>query len=249
MTQPEADALLAAIRAHAPNFRPLGEGLIAPGLLYRSGELASLDGHAWAAMERIGIRTLIDLRGPMEIEAMPVRPPAAMRLVSIPLHPGQGAGIGAGAIDNAAAAQRIGNAYRHLVQAYGRDIAGILHLLAGEDALPAVLFCTAGKDRTGIVSALLLAAIGADSAAIHADYAITNAMLSGPARQRVWDMSTRLATFDMPAGPIVDAMLAADPAYLEAAFDAIAPLPAFFERSGLDGAAIDRLRKRLLPRA
>ncbi|HWE60959.1 MAG TPA: tyrosine-protein phosphatase, partial [Chloroflexota bacterium] len=49
----------------------------------------------------------------------------------------------------------------------------IFSLLGEPDALPAVVHCTAGKDRTGIVVALLLGLAGVPVETIAADYALT----------------------------------------------------------------------------
>ena len=46
-------------------------------------------------------------------------------------------------------------------------------LLSRDEALPAVFHCTAGKDRTGIVAAVLLDLLGVPDATIAADYVLT----------------------------------------------------------------------------
>ena len=52
-----------------------------------------------------------------------------------------------------------------------------LRTLATQGALPAVYFCMAGKDRTGLFSACLLGLLGVDDADIVADYAMTHEVL------------------------------------------------------------------------
>jgi protein-tyrosine phosphatase len=51
--------------------------------------------------------------------------------------------------------------------------ADAITLLAQQSALPAVFHCAAGKDRTGILAALILGALGVDEAIIAADYGLT----------------------------------------------------------------------------
>ena len=51
--------------------------------------------------------------------------------------------------------------------------------LAAPGALPALVHCTAGKDRTGLVIALLLRLVGVDADTIAADYHATAACLAG----------------------------------------------------------------------
>ena len=52
-----------------------------------------------------------------------------------------------------------------------------IHSLATGGALPAVLHCSAGKDRTGVLSALLLAFLGVADETIVADYALSAAAM------------------------------------------------------------------------
>ena len=44
---------------------------------------------------------------------------------------------------------------------------------AATDVLPLVFHCAAGKDRTGVLAALLLSSLGVDDAHICADYGLT----------------------------------------------------------------------------
>lgn len=56
----------------------------------------------------------------------------------------------------------------------GREaIAGTFGLLADTSALPLVFHCAAGKDRTGVMAALLLAALGVSNDDIASDYALS----------------------------------------------------------------------------
>lgn len=55
-----------------------------------------------------------------------------------------------------------------------RQMAAFLRLVVDAGNVPILFHCTQGKDRTGIASALLLAAIGADRETIVADFDVTN---------------------------------------------------------------------------
>ncbi|SPO00695.1 related to tyrosine/serine protein phosphatase [Cephalotrichum gorgonifer] len=59
----------------------------------------------------------------------------------------------------------------------GEGLATALRVFTTKSHLPALSHCTLGKDRTGLVTALLLLALGVPRAAIEHDYALTDAAL------------------------------------------------------------------------
>ena len=61
-------------------------------------------------------------------------------------------------------------------------LTGAFDALASRDALPAVFHCSAGKDRTGVLSALVLAFLGVPDETIVDDYALSGAGHGAPAR-------------------------------------------------------------------
>jgi len=61
----------------------------------------------------------------------------------------------------------------------GPQLLAALDLLAAEGSLPAVVHCTAGKDRTGVLVALLLDLLGVEREQIVADYAATTDNMPG----------------------------------------------------------------------
>lgn len=50
----------------------------------------------------------------------------------------------------------------------------LFDIFADADRLPVLIHCTAGKDRTGVSTAFLLAVLGVDRGIIEADYRLTN---------------------------------------------------------------------------
>jgi protein-tyrosine phosphatase len=75
--------------------------------------------------------------------------------------------------------------YRLLLESRGENLTAAVRLLAQPGVTPAIVFCSAGKDRTGIVSALLLGALGVDEQAIVADYARTEQNMHGAFREAI----------------------------------------------------------------
>ncbi|MFE9422631.1 tyrosine-protein phosphatase [Kitasatospora sp. NPDC006697] len=126
--------------------------------------------------------------------------------------------------------------------------ATVLRLLA-EPAAPPVLFhCTAGKDRTGWMAALLLTALGVDRETVLADYLETNVRVGALVDTLVASYGTR----GLMAEPeLLRPIFTADRSYLEAAFEEVevgwADFHDFWRTGlGLDDAVLAGLRKNLL---
>lgn len=97
--------------------------------------------------------------------------------------------------------------YRDMLEIGSSRFADAMHVLAQFDSLPAVFHCAAGKDRTGVLAALLLSSLGVEDAHICADYGLTqDAMRRSIAWSKVHrpELAERYAT-------IPKAYLAADP--------------------------------------
>ncbi|MEO7398344.1 MAG: tyrosine-protein phosphatase [Ilumatobacteraceae bacterium] len=78
-------------------------------------------------------------------------------------------------------------AYRDMLQVGADKLASGLEIIAAVEVLPLVFHCAAGKDRTGLLAALLLAVLGVPDACIAADYAKTGeAMVRMRAAWKAW---------------------------------------------------------------
>jgi protein-tyrosine phosphatase len=124
-------------------------------------------------------------------------------------------------------------------------------LLARPDALPAAFYCAAGKDRTGVLAALVLDALGVEPVAIVADYHLS--------KERVERIRERALT-NAGARAGVSAMVAQPPAFLQAPAEAMDLLLAWIRSAhgsttdyltsiGVLPATVDALRATLLERA
>lgn len=77
------------------------------------------------------------------------------------------------ALPGATAAERYARLYRHMLDHSGTTFRAIFGRLADPAAYPYVFHCTAGKDRTGVVAAVVLLAAGVDREIVLADYVET----------------------------------------------------------------------------
>ncbi len=155
------------------NFRDVGGYVTADGrrlrsgLVYRSDALCFVTDRDRALLrDTLGVRTIVDLRTSMEQERMGRYDLADVgEVVHLPVLDGALIREKAqeGSLD-------LMSMYRAIAFDHANDIARVLTLLADTDRLPAVVSCTAGKDRTGIVVGVLLSMLGVPEDTVIADY-------------------------------------------------------------------------------
>lgn len=166
-------------------------GRVRPGLLYRSGTPQFLTPpDARALVADTGIRTAVDLRLPHEVEREGRGPLADLPVRHVP-HPftirslvAEGSSVAPMPDDDPLLATYLG---------YLRDdaapVVGVIAELARPGALPALVHCTVGKDRTGVAVALLLEAVGVLREEVVAEYAAGESDVA-PAMERLRSTAT-----------------------------------------------------------
>ncbi len=157
-----------------------------PGALARADNIRNLTAAGWRAAIDHGVRHAVDLRFDAEREGEPAAPPE-ISVVGISLF-GAHDPVLEGRIaerlmemDDTAAAHA-GFYIRTLEQRPETVAAAVSAIAAAEPDEGVVIHCFAGKDRTGIVSALVLAVAGVLDDAIALDYAE-----SGPNMSHLFD--------------------------------------------------------------
>ncbi len=159
------------------NFRDLGGYQAADGRtvrwgrLFRADSLAKLAGPDWEKFQRLGVRTVVDLRYPWEIEAqgrVPEHPTLAWFNLSIEHRPYDQAEIDLGVDPWRFLADRIAEVALDGV----REIRQTLEVIATAPG-PTVFHCKSGKDRTGLVAALVLSLLEVGEDEIVEDFALT----------------------------------------------------------------------------
>jgi protein-tyrosine phosphatase len=156
---------------------PAAGGTVRWRTLLRSDALHRLDGAGRAVLSGLGLRTVIDLRTDQEVEAAPsALDDTGARTFHIPLFSDE-------------AIRRLpperAAIYRYMADDCGAAIAEAVGRLSAVGALPGLIHCTAGKDRTGLVVALVLDAIGVPEEVIAGDYALSSAGLDPAAARAV----------------------------------------------------------------
>lgn len=144
---------------------------------------------------------------------------------------------------NAVAWEGLPDLYRIMTIGFGAQLARAVDTVAELAAHGAVLIhCTAGKDRTGVVTALILALLGADRATIEADYTCSTGMLGADY------LAALLGGGEIPGEAAHRACVAPLPA-LHAAHDVVAAhggTLAYLLAHGLDRNTPALLRERLV---
>jgi protein-tyrosine phosphatase len=147
------------------------------GVLLRADSLHNLTPEAQEELLAYGVRTVLDLRNDTELEKWPSPFAVSERVCYLTLN----LSSNPAAPNPAPAAQPTYDLeviYRRLLDDAQPGLATVLTSLAEPEAMPAVVHCMAGKDRTGVVVALLLATAGVPHEAIADDYALTATFLN-----------------------------------------------------------------------
>lgn len=140
--------------------------------LLRADSLHGLDADGQAALLAYGVGSIIDLRRPDERARQPnvFAASAALRYTGIPLLPASAAAAPEPIPDLAAL-------YRMLLDRAQGQLRAVLAAVAEAEG-GVLVHCTAGKDRTGVVAALLLALAGVPDAVIVEDYTLTGGYIA-----------------------------------------------------------------------
>ena len=131
------------------------------GLVFRSDALLLSDRDV-EVFAGLGIRTVYDLRSSMERDSIPNRLPDERRpeVVVVPLVSEDPAANPLEAIEAGDGENFLEQLYIHILERSAANFGRVLAGLAQAERLPAVYHCAAGKDRTGMVSAVLLSILG-----------------------------------------------------------------------------------------
>jgi protein-tyrosine phosphatase len=158
------------------NFRDLGGHAtssghhVRRGRVYRSDSLAHVEpSDVLHLVEERGITTVIDLRREHEVEAAPLAAleAAGVRVVHQSLIDPAVPPLQTSDIVDGTLADR----YVSILDTSGDQFVSVVRMIADRANHPMVFQCAAGKDRTGLVAAIVLGLLGVDDETIATDYA------------------------------------------------------------------------------
>jgi len=228
------------------NFRDLGghatpNGTVRSGHVYRSDSLAHVEADDVVHLvEERGITLVVDLRREHEVEVAPLAAleAAGVRVVHNSLIDPAVPTLQTNDIVDGTLADR----YVSILDTSGAQFVSVLRLIADDANHPMVFQCAAGKDRTGLVAAMVLGLLGVDEATITSDYAATAAVID----HLLARLSARMPGRDAP-GPRI---MSAEAETMQAALDWMrtthGSIEGYVRAHGLTDAEITALRDDLI---
>jgi len=140
--------------------------------LFRADGLQRLADEDVHGLAELGIRTVIDLRRPDEVEVKRLQAEG----IVYHHHSVQPEDWDVSAYEEELGSARfLADRYLDMTARRGDELAAVLALIAGSSNTPLAFHCAAGKDRTGVVAALTLSLLGVSDTDIAADYTLSGA--------------------------------------------------------------------------
>jgi protein-tyrosine phosphatase len=216
-----------------------------PYTLIRGDALHGLDDDGRAHLRSLRVRTVIDLRRDTERETHPdLLDDVGARVINLPLFD---ADRGAGATGDLELT--LDDIYQMLVDQRGPAIASVIRELAAPGALPAVVHCSVGKDRTGVIIALVLSVVGVPDEVIALDFAATGLFLTDERRAV---MVAMIASYGMEESQAAR-LMSCDPVLITGVLASVrrhhGSVESYLVAHGVSLEEIDALRRELLEAA
>ena len=230
------------------NFRDVGGYAAGDGRtvrrsrLYRSDSLHRIDETDRSAFTALGIRTVIDLRRPSEVER-DGRVPDYDGLTYRHIHP-EHADWGANRFGDSGVslARYLADRYADLARTGTAGLAEAVGLIADSANAPVVVHCVAGKDRTGIVCALTLSVLGVPDEDVVADYALSTA---ASRRFTEWVRAT-LPDAEEPPPPFLESPAETMELFLAELRTGYGSVEGYLTHAGVTETQVESLRTHLL---
>jgi protein-tyrosine phosphatase len=140
------------------------DGLIQPGRLFRSANPDGLTPEGWDELHDLGIRSIVDLRN--EYEVVDTVRPATLVVTRRPIEDQSDEDF----MNDWG--ERLGSPdyYPEVLRRWPDLIASALAAIADAPSGGVLIHCMAGRDRTGMITAMVLELLGVERETIFADY-------------------------------------------------------------------------------
>jgi protein-tyrosine phosphatase len=225
-----------------------GGGTIRPNVLLRSDNLQDLTAaDVDLLLGPIGLRTVLDLRTATERRGTgpgPLAAHEAVRHLHLSLIP-EGLSVMPGAVLPDRWADGATGAYLHYLADAPGAVADAARVVAAPGAGAAIVHCAAGKDRTGVVVAVLLEAVGVPRAEVVDDYALTNERI-----EQIYDRLLGTDTYGVDVARIGLDAHRVDAFTMQAVLDVVderwGGAAAYLQKAGLEDGWLESLRARLV---
>jgi protein-tyrosine phosphatase len=211
--------------------------------LIRADILARLTEQGRRALADYGVRTVIDLRSAQQVVDEPSAFSALAPQAGDPLYlnlPLEAYAPQVGALISRAESRA--EVYCITLDHYPENVAAVLRAVATAEPGGVVIHCHAGKDRTGVISALLLGLAGVPDELIAADYAESQARLWPLYENYVAEVGEENVNFWWKPTATPE-MMHTVLAHMRSKYGTI---PTYLQQAGLTGAELAQLRQRLL---
>jgi protein-tyrosine phosphatase len=247
----------------AANFRDLGGYATSDGrrvkwgMLFRSDNLGHLTDDDLAKLSTLGINLVCDFRSKPEKAEEPDRlpandPPAVAELeigVEGFLVNDLRERIRSGDVDGLDLRGMLIEGNRQFATKQAPVYAAMFERITQPNNLPALVHCSAGKDRAGFAAAAILSVLGVPRETVMADYLLTNHYTAAATERRLFMIE--LMSLTRADTNALRPLFGVEPAYLEAAFDAIDETYGDFDRYrrealGLDDHEVEEFRALVL---
>ena len=245
ITITEVSAPIGLVGTH--NFRstagyPATGGVTRANSLFRSDALHKLDDAGREQFDAQGIVRVIDLRDNTEREHAPNAINGGAESVHHPI-------LDETTIRNLGASVTLASLYEHIARERAEQLVGAVRLIAEAPAGGVLVHCTAGKDRTGMVVATALTAVGVSREQVIADYSTSATNLAGEWAERMIAQATAAFGGEL-SGDVQELVVASPGTAIAAGLDEIEKshggVEAMLRKHGFDDTLLAQLRSRLV---
>jgi protein-tyrosine phosphatase len=241
-------------------YRAAGGHKIKSGVIFRSGELSGLTPADLQTLAPLNIRYEIDLRTDAERSAEPsqwgTNPPRAISISVGLSRDGKALNERMRQLSEVKTADEAKTQMQQATASVAidgaADIGNVLSELARASG-PALIHCTAGKDRTGVTVAILMTLLGASREDVYHEYMRSNESVEAQLqRQKAREKSGKDVNGLTGLSPaVLKTMMGTDPSFLDSMFREInakyGSFDAYTSRGlGITSAQVAQLRKNLI---